>query len=294
MLGVLACCERGPGGSWQQPPVHVPPHARGLAASVQRAALWVQQRRSAAAASEAALQQHAAPQDSQPAAAAEQRDEEQGPHQQQQWRRLPPEPTPPGLQQLSGAARLTTRQAALGLAAARRQWLASRDSQVPVDSVEGGLWARQTARFSDLGEEVRPGVPGCASHSPCQRPAPVFCPLAASPGMHAWPRICQSACRWATAASPACLARQPPCLQPCDGEAARAVVEQLLARLPPKQRRLLLLRFGLEGGERCGEAVELDFVSLGRAVGVSRQRAQVAYRAALSAAQQEAAALGMA
>lgn len=85
-----------------------------------------------------------------------------------------------------------------------------------------------------------------------------------------------------------------PCLQPCDGDAARAAVEQLLSRLPPKQRRLLLLRFGLEGGQPGGEALELDFASLGGVLGVSRQRVQVVYYAALRAAQREAAALGMA
>ncbi|KAL4429160.1 hypothetical protein ABPG77_010139 [Micractinium sp. CCAP 211/92] len=239
MLDVLACCERGPGGSWQQPLVHVPPHARGLAASVQRATHRLQQQRSMTAAAEAAQQQIRARQGGEQAlnaAAAEQQADgaaQDAPLQ----RRQPSEPAPPGLQQLSGAARLTARQTALGLAAARRQWVAGRDSQVPADSVEGGLARRpdrQTARFSDLQEE------------------------------------------------------------PCGGDAARAAVDQLLSRLPPKQRRLLLLRFGLEGAQPCGEALELDFASLGQVLGVSRQRVQIVYYAALRAAQREAAALGMA
>ncbi|KAL4443439.1 hypothetical protein ABPG75_011176 [Micractinium tetrahymenae] len=240
MLGVLAGCERAPGGSWQLQPVHVPPHARGLAASVQRAAYQVQQQKAMAAvlAGTAAEEQCAAQQDRQQQLLAEPAAQQRDKEQEHEKRLQQSEPASLGLQQLSRAAQLSVRQTALGLAAARRQWVASRDSQVPVDSVEGGLARRpdrQMARFSDLQEEVHP----------------------------------------------------------CDGEAARSAVEQVLARLRPKQRRLLLLRFGLEGAERCSEAAELDFGSLGRVLGLSRQRVQTLYCAALMAAQREAAMLGM-
>lgn len=180
MLGALACCERGPGGSWQQPLVHVPHHARGLAARVQRAAHQAQRQRAVTAAAGASQQQRGTAQGSQQlsvAAAAEQRHKDG-----ERTRRLqggqPSQPALSGLQQLSEAARLTARQTELGLAAARRQWVASPDSQVPAGSVECGLArrpARQTARFIDLHEEVRVwGVRPLQVGRPLHPPAPLL------------------------------------------------------------------------------------------------------------------------
>ena len=77
---------------------------------------------------------------------------------------------------------------------------------------------------------------------------------------------------------------------------------------PRKHAAVLRLRFGLEEGDASGAGsasssssdgvpalgAELDFTSLGRRLGVSRQRAQQLFHAAVAAARQEAAAAGLA
>ncbi|PRW56440.1 RNA polymerase sigma factor [Chlorella sorokiniana] len=76
--------------------------------------------------------------------------------------------------------------------------------------------------------------------------------------------------------------------------AAREAVQLLLSRLSSSRHAdVLRLRHRLD--DTCGipEQRELDFTAVGRQLGVSRQRAQVLYRAAVDAARQQAAALGM-
>lgn len=89
-----------------------------------------------------------------------------------------------------------------------------------------------------------------------------------------------------------------------EAAAAREAVELILARLRPRKHATVLrLRHRLD--ERSGgaagadvsnayEVAELDFASLGRRLGVSRQRAQQLYHAAVACARQEAAAAGLA
>ena len=82
-------------------------------------------------------------------------------------------------------------------------------------------------------------------------------------------------------------------------------MELILSRLRPRKHATVLrLRHRLDegdsgagggaGGAPAGDAAELDFTSLGRRLGVSRQRAQQLYHAAVACARQEAAAAGLA
>lgn len=96
--------------------------------------------------------------------------------------------------------------------------------------------------------------------------------------------------------------RAASCLQAeLSAAAAREAVQLVLSRLPTSQHaQVLRLRHRL--GEAC-QAVgpqelaagqrELDFTAVGRQLGVSRQRAQVLYRAAVDAARQQAQVLGL-
>lgn len=77
-------------------------------------------------------------------------------------------------------------------------------------------------------------------------------------------------------------------------------MQLLLCHLPASRHaEVLRLRHRLDDAccttAACGAAAqqELDFTSVGRQLGVSRQRAQVLYRAAVDAARQQAAELGI-
>ena len=71
-------------------------------------------------------------------------------------------------------------------------------------------------------------------------------------------------------------------------------MQQLLPRLPTSRHAdVLRLRHRLDGGAGSVEQPELDFASVGKRLGISRQRAQQLYHAAVASARQEAAALGL-
>lgn len=79
---------------------------------------------------------------------------------------------------------------------------------------------------------------------------------------------------------------------------ASEVVEQLLSQLPAgeqRQARALRLRFRLEGAPAAaeGEGELLDYASVGRQLGVGRQRAQQLVSAGLARARQVATAAGL-
>ena len=76
------------------------------------------------------------------------------------------------------------------------------------------------------------------------------------------------------------------------------MVEQLLSQLPAgeqRQARALRLRFRLEGAPAAaeGEGELLDYASVGRQLGVGRQRAQQLVSAGLARARQVATAAGL-
>jgi len=86
----------------------------------------------------------------------------------------------------------------------------------------------------------------------------------------------------------------PPVQAEFAGAAACETVQLLLARLPTSRHaEVLRLRHRLDDACHATEQRELDFTTVGRQLGVSRQRAQVLYRAAVDAARQQAAALGL-
>lgn len=224
-----------------------------------KAAAWAQRVRSAAV----ALQQ----QQQQPARVQQQ---PEGQQQQQPVR----EPAP--LEVLAAAAGLTPRQTMHGLAAARGQRVAA------VGDAERGEAevVPEVQRSRVAGSEMRVRLFVCWPLYAC-----------------CW--LSRSACIWA-----------PSCLQgdraSAEAAAAREAVELILARLRPRKHATVLrLRHRLDdmgspaaglgaSSVPAGEVAELDFASLGRRLGVSRQRAQQLYHAAVACARQEAAAAGLA